>query len=141
MKLFLFFLPVLCLFPVIFAGTNSAWSDRIWFNPVSIEQKGATSRLAGGITGFTVSPNPAGQSRALCIQVNGEISRNLAVRLGIYSLNGKLVRLLPAMEQGTAGKMMWDQRDQAGQPLANGLYLVRLTAGRQTFENRLLLLK
>jgi hypothetical protein len=65
-----------------------------------------------------------------------------AGRLDIYDVQGRRVRSL-AWSSGTMGGVPpgWDLRDGAGQPVANGVYLARLTApGRAVATQRVLVL-
>jgi len=65
----------------------------------------------------------------------------LPVRLGIYDVRGRRVRLL---EEGRhpAGESLelWDRRDDAGRGAARGLYIVRLESGPVQLSRKLVLL-
>ncbi|MCC7262458.1 MAG: VCBS repeat-containing protein [Candidatus Latescibacteria bacterium] len=63
-------------------------------------------------------------------------------QLEIYDLLGQRVRVL-AEEALAAGahQRLWDGRDQAGLPVASGVYFCRLYSAGQLFRQRLLLLK
>jgi len=64
------------------------------------------------------------------------------VRLAVYDLAGRLVRVLAAgtLEPGrhTSG---WDGRDASGRQLPTGMYAVRLTAGDQTAVRTVVVLR
>jgi flagellar hook assembly protein FlgD len=55
------------------------------------------------------------------------------VRIGIYAVNGRLVRLLAAEPLPQAVRLLhWDGRDEHGVAVANGAYFVRAeSAGTQ----------
>ena len=71
-----------------------------------------------------------------------ELPARSTVTLTIYNLLGQPVRLLAAGEQ-PAGihRVVWDGRDDRGQPAASGVYVYRLTTGQQRTGQRMLLLR
>ena len=51
------------------------------------------------------------------------------VRIRIYTVNGRLIRLLEAGSVGAGfNRLFWDGRDGDGDPIANGVYLYRVDA-------------
>ena len=65
-----------------------------------------------------------------------------AAELSILDVNGRRVRtLLAAVQPAGPQTRHWDGRDDAGRPLASGLYLARLAAHGETHVQRLLLLR
>jgi hypothetical protein len=83
-------------------------------------------------------PNPFGE-RTL---IEYYMSRGSNVRVAIYSVLGREVRSLIDMEQ-TAGRhtTVWDGRDNSGQKVASGLYVVRVEAGHSMTATKLLLVR
>jgi hypothetical protein len=84
-------------------------------------------------------PNPFSARTVLRFQLD----RERPVRLGIYDVTGRLVRLLvdaPRLDQGTH-TVVWDGRDDAGQRVASGVYLYRLDAGGKERTRKLILLQ
>ena len=79
----------------------------------------AVTRLAG------VHPNPFNPSTT----VRFELARAGRAQVRVYDLSGRLVRAL-VDESRAAGPQQatWDGLDDAGQPAASGVYLVRLSA-------------
>ena len=64
------------------------------------------------------------------------------VRLKIYSLNGACVRDLINQDRGAGLHMsVWDGCDDAGQPLASGLYIYSLEANGQRIHKKMQLIK
>lgn len=64
------------------------------------------------------------------------------VRLSVYNLVGQPVRTLVAGEIGAGtNQVVWDGRDDRGQPAATGVYMYRLTTGQQKVIRRMLLLR
>ncbi len=64
------------------------------------------------------------------------------VKLDVFNIQGQRVRTL-VDAQVAAGQhvVTWDGRDDAGRPVATGLYLYRLRAGERVFRRKMLLLK
>ncbi len=71
-----------------------------------------------------------------------DLSVTSVVRLTVYNLVGQPVRTLIAGEiaAGT-NQVVWDGRDDRGQPAATGVYMYRLTTGQQKAVRRMLLLR
>jgi len=89
-------------------------------------------RLRAGV------PNPFNPSTRL----DFDLPSPSAVRLAVYDLRGALVRVL---EDGPlpAGRhsRSWDGRDDAGTPVASGVYFFRLEAGPRSALQKGILLK
>ena len=64
------------------------------------------------------------------------------VRLRIYNLSGQVVTDLvdEALTAGTY-QTQWDARDDAGYPVASGVYLYRLQAGDRVLSRKLVLVR
>jgi hypothetical protein len=64
------------------------------------------------------------------------------IELAVYDVTGRLVRVLVAGEARPGRReVAWDGRDTAGERVASGVYLVRLTDGRRTVVGKAVLLK
>jgi hypothetical protein len=63
------------------------------------------------------------------------LDRSIEVSIRIFSVSGRTVR--KATVQASAGRngWRWDGRDQAGDPVANGVYLLRLAAKGSSGED------
>ena len=73
---------------------------------------------AGGVpVGLAVSPNPFGR----LARISFNLPRAVSAELGIYSVDGRLVRTLPA----TSGTV-WNGADNTGNPVGPGVYYCRL---------------
>ena len=64
------------------------------------------------------------------------------VRLGIYGVDGRLVRELVGSRQRAGWhEVVWDGRDGQGREVATGMYLARLEVGSTLRTNKLMLLR
>lgn len=90
--------------------------------------------------GFTLSsyPNPFNPSTRITFTLP-EVSN---VQLAIYNIRGQRVATL-ARERFAAGShsVVWDGKNDDCEPLAGGVYLLRLTTGHQVTVRKILLLK
>ncbi len=84
------------------------------------------------------TPNPFNPTTAFPFN----LSERTRVRLAIYSPGGRLVRLLSdQIYPAGTHSILWNGRDEAGHPLASGLYLTRLRAGGQISRGKALLIR
>lgn len=83
-------------------------------------------------------PNPFNPTTTIRFQVPHEEY----VMLAVYSLQGKRVKTLWSGNK-TAGdyRIQWNGTDNAGQPVASGVYLTKLSTPTMTLTNKMLLLK
>jgi hypothetical protein len=83
-------------------------------------------------------PNPFNPTTTLAFTLEAAMD----VRLAVYGLDGRLVRVLAA-ENRSAGRhtVTWDGRDEAGRALASGVYVGSLEAGGERRTRRLTLVK
>ena len=74
--------------------------------------------------------------------VSYALSEKKRVRLEIYDILGRRVRTLAdqQMEPGLH-RIEWDGRNEAGQPVASGVYLTRLVAGEKTLTDKMVLVR
>ncbi len=87
---------------------------------------------------FPASPNPF-MSRTL---IAFELPRAAVTRVALYDAAGRLVRVI-ADGPLSAGKhtQAWDRRDQSGRPVAQGVYFLRLDAGRDRSRQKLVVIR
>lgn len=83
-------------------------------------------------------PNPFNAGTTIRFQ----LAQTEVVSLGIYDVQGQLVRLLwsGSLAAGES-ELSWDGRDDAGRQVASGIYLVRLTAASRAQMHKMLLLR
>jgi len=64
------------------------------------------------------------------------------VRLTIYDILGRVVRrLVEGKREGGYHRVTWDGRDDAGHPVASGVYLCRIVAGEYTSVRKMVLVR
>ena len=85
-----------------------------------------------------VVPNPFKSK----VEISYVLSNKAFVKLGIYDVSGRLIRMLADKRQ-EAGEytVIWDGRDERGHRVGNGVYFVRLKVGKDTRSRRILLLR
>lgn len=73
-------------------------------------------------------------------RIHYELANASVVRLVVYDMTGREVRVLIADESHSAGTYFtdWDGRNQAGQPVASGMYVYRFQAGNAFKQSRML---
>jgi outer membrane protein assembly factor BamB len=78
-----------------------------------------------------ISPNPSSGSSS----ISYEIAKDGNVEISVFDLGGRLVRSL-VREQQTTGPhtIEWDGKNDQGELVANGVYMVKLNAGADRFE-------
>lgn len=84
------------------------------------------------------SPNPARGS----VKISFSLTASAHVALEIFDISGKLVRSLTegGRPEGIH-TVAWDGRDNAGKPVANGIYFYRLTTGDYTATRKLTIIR
>jgi predicted outer membrane repeat protein len=85
------------------------------------------------------APNPAPGAAVIHYEVpTGTDDLTVAV----YSLHGRLVRaLFDGPVQAGPGRLTWDGRDEAGHPVASGVYFVRAAYGSEDRVSKLVVLR
>lgn len=86
---------------------------------------------------ITCHPNPFNAQAT--IHLSG-FNDNEPIRIGIYDLLGREVRSLEAVSRGE-GFAVWDGRDNYGQPVASGVYLIRAESSGYSAITKSLLMK
>jgi hypothetical protein len=92
-----------------------------------------------GTTLMSVLPNPFNPSTVIRYRVaaSGE-----HVTIVVFDVTGRRVRtLIDGHRPAGESSVTWDGRDQAGQPLASGVYFCRLRSGGVTQTRKMLLMK
>jgi len=86
----------------------------------------------------SASPNPFSSRTRIAFQ----LPRAAVARVALYDAAGRLVRVL-AEGPLAAGQhsRSWDRRDQSGRPVAQGVYFLRLDAGRDRAHQKLVVIR
>ncbi len=86
----------------------------------------------------TAAPNPS----TSIARIEFGVERRMPVKLGIYSIAGRRVRLL-AEESMDAGvhTVHWDGKDQRGETVAAGVYVAKLQAGGKVLTQKMVIAK
>ena len=83
-------------------------------------------------------PNPFNSETAIAFS----LPRTAAVALELYNLTGqKVATLLEGTHSAGNHSLHWNGRDDAGRPLASGVYIYRLLTGDTAHTRKLLLLR
>jgi PKD repeat protein len=83
-------------------------------------------------------PNPFNPQTTIPFQ----LARPGNVRIQIYDLNGRIVRILEDRHfNAGAFKARWDGMDENGQQIASGVYIIRILAGEFTKQRKMVLMR
>jgi len=89
-------------------------------------------------------PNPffAGSSSAMATTIHYDLLRATELRVQIYDLTGRTVRVLHDGRQNAgAHTLVWNGADAAGRPVSAGFYFVVLEAGNRKVAQKVLVVK
>ena len=112
------------------AGNWSALSNVVVYPELT-----AGAERAPAVAGVSVPyPNPARAETRCAIALPGGAD----VRADVFGVDGRHVRrLADGWRPAGRSELVWDLRDQAGVPVAAGIYLVRARLGSETWTRRL----
>jgi hypothetical protein len=119
-----------------FAGNESKYPQALLANITSVEEKG------GGVpTAYALEqnyPNPFNPETTIKYQ----LPASSHVRLSIYTALGQEIRLLVNYSQPAAfHQVVWDGRDNAGNPMPSGVYFYRLETEKFTAMKKMVMMK
>lgn len=119
-------------------GTDESWAiDNLKVTLGNSASAAPTPAAAAMLLGN--APNPFNPSTRIRYELPID---GAPVRLTIHDLGGRLVRTLVDEAQAAGGHVApWDGRDDAGQPVAGGVYVYRLSAGSSVESRKMVLLK
>ena len=144
---------------LVHSTVTNGWADpdydgwSIYYKVTATDFSGNESAPTGGgtVTGIGGSPTP--HTFALYPNVPNPFNPTTTIRydvpssgsdlsLRIYDVGGRLVKTLVEGTQ-TAGEksVTWNGRDDAGRPVASGVYFYRLTAPNYTKTHKMVLMK
>ncbi len=134
----------------IIGNTARAWNDYtevIW--PCRQPRLQRTHRLGNGLHIFSDAKTPVayhlGQNHPPfnpTTTITIHLKKSSTVELKIYDTLGKRIRtLVQAKRPAGSHEVVWDGRDDAGNPVPSGQYFVELQAGNAVSSRKLLLAK
>jgi hypothetical protein len=104
---------------------NSRRLARLAANGWHLDASPAMPELPGGVHLAAAVPNPFNPST----QIAFSLDRSGWTRLAVYSLDGRLVKILvDDVRPAGQHRVSWQGQDQSGSSVGSGLYLYRLTA-------------
>jgi hypothetical protein len=84
-------------------------------------------------------PNPVGQGKAT---IRYALNQRGRATLAVFNLLGeKVATLVDAVQEPGRYAVAWDGKDRAGHPVANGVYLYRLSSGGFSAVKKMMVLK
>ena len=108
-------------------------------SPTNTDNSDRDRRLPTTFTLYQNVPNPFNPATKIHFDVP---AGGGAVTLSIYDVGGRLVRTLVNGEQSPGQKTVtWDGRNKAGNPVATGTYLYRLTGPGFEQTRKMVLIK
>jgi photosystem II stability/assembly factor-like uncharacterized protein len=114
----------------------TAIRDSVYGGQTKVEE--TTSSPPGGFELEQNFPNPFNGSTIIGFR----IARMEFVKLSVYDLTGKLVKVLVSgPRSANSHQVVWDGANESGQPLPSGVYVYRLVAGSFVESKKLTLIK
>lgn len=131
------------------SGTYYYWLQNVDFDgtesfhgPVAVTYSNTQDNPAPPVPNLTelqaIYPNPFNPTAYIPFSLANEEY----VSFHIYNPRGQLVRHIDAgFKDSGQHRIAWDGRDQSGNVLTNGVYYIRMTAGKDSYQRKALLLK
>jgi len=126
---------------VVFGGmTDGGEVNEVWsLDDLSDTPTSAATRRVPAFALHGASPNPFGTRSTILFDVPGE---GASVTLAVFDARGRRVRtLVDGFKTGGAQRAVWNGRDDAGRPLASGVYFYRLTGPGFTSARKVVFVK
>jgi len=121
-------------------GTTPATAPTPSAEPVVelVKGQGSPSRPATHFVLEQNVPNPFNPSTTISFALPHDARTNLRV----FDASGRLVRILVSRDLGAGEHSVhWDGRDLSGRSVPTGIYVYELSAGRERFTKKMLLMK
>lgn len=114
----------------------SEWSDPVYFEANrSVPSVPSTGELRPNY------PNPFNPETRIVYGIPEDLGEGDVVRLEIYALDGRRVRVLEAERTPGWHEVVWDGKDDRGQTTATGMYMTAFTCGTVVETNKMTMLK
>ena len=122
----------------VVTGVTADRSLLVYEDQTSVDGAGT---LPGPVA-FRTHPNVPNPFNPLTL-IRYELAERAKVRLSIYNVAGRTVRVLldQAIEDPGLREVPWDGRDDSGRQLASGVYLYRLEVGSRSESRRMMLIR
>ena len=87
-------------------------------------------------------PNPFNPTTTITFDVPGELGEEKQVKLTIYNIRGRKVKMLVDSEyEPGSHRVVWDGRNDRGQRVTSGVYLYTLRSEAKTYTKKMILVK
>jgi hypothetical protein len=122
---------------VVWPGTEEAWVDYIRLAETSVNEKDDEKNSVSE-TVLAIEPNPSVCETAISFTL--DVCETVSI--DIYDNTGRKVRnlLSSTLREGTH-ELYWDGKDDEGSDVADGIYICRFSAGKQTDAKKIVLIK
>jgi len=128
-----------------FGNSDPNFTDATGFGLLDTLEVSSPTGIAAGPIGVPVSfalnqnyPNPFNPETLITF----DLQQSGRARLEVYNILGQRVRVLLDGETGAGShELRWNGADDFGLPVANGIYVYRLSAGSQSASKKMLLLQ
>ncbi|MFH0920202.1 MAG: discoidin domain-containing protein [Fibrobacterota bacterium] len=125
-------------FTAVAARNGYINADEIGFERVDTGSTGVAGPGTFCTTEPEVSPNPFNPSLTLHYALAKEAAHSIVV----YAVNGKKIRTLQqGIQKPGHYRVLWDGKNEKGASLAGGVYILKITTGKQTSVKRVTFLK
>lgn len=127
-------------------GSNTLTTAITNFRQYAVmEDRSGAGVAASGVTLFTAQPrvfSPSGGGFSDHLDISFTLGTGGAATIKIYGLNGRLARAVVENRDYPAGSnvVTWDGKDEDGEYVANGLYIVTITAGGTTLTKTVVMM-
>ena len=129
----------ICVRAVDADGNASPFSE--WSDPVYFESQGGGGPVPPAPALEPNYPNPFNPETRIVYGVPAGLATGDPMTLEVYTVDGRRVRTLAVDRRAGWHDVVWDGRDDAGQPAAAGLYITRYAAGAMVKTGKMTMVK
>ncbi len=117
----------------------------LWITPLFPEDIGEEFEKGAVPIAYSLSqnyPNPFNPVTRIQYDVPNSISGEMKVLIRIYDMRGRLIRtLLDEEKEPGSYSVVWDGKDERGEPVSSGVYLYRMESGRFSSLKKMIMIK